>query len=94
MLKKVNFHFTFNYGFIEHFQVSSSKTTHKGAENIKKMNCFVSKVNKETEILKQKWNEIPSYDEVRSKQWIMDNPEHSHTYLIKSFPIFRYNFQS
>ncbi len=77
--------FIFNYGFIEHFQVSSSKTTHKGAEHIKKMNNFISNVNRETEILKQKWNEIPSYDEVRSKQWIMDNPEHSHSFLIKSF---------
>lgn len=77
--------FIFNYGLIEHFQISSSKTTRKGAEHIKKMNCFVSNVNSETENLKQKWSETPSYDEVRSKQWIMDNPEHSHSFLIKSF---------
>lgn len=77
--------FIFKYGLIEHFQVSSSKTTRKGAEHIKKMNCFVSNVNKEKESIIQKRNEISSYDEVHSKHWIMDNPEHSHSFLIKSF---------
>lgn len=77
--------FIFANGFIEHFQVSSSKVNRKGTEHVKKMSQFVSKVNEETEILKQKWNELPSCDEVRSNQWGMDNPEHSHGFLVKSF---------
>lgn len=77
--------FIFGNGFIEHFQVSSSKTTRKGAQHIKEMNHFVSKVNQETEGLKQAWSEMPSYGEVRSKHWSIDNPEHSHSFLIKSF---------
>lgn len=77
--------FIFNNGFIEHFQVSSSKTTRKGATQAKEMNCFISKVSRETEKIEQEWNDIPSFDEVRSKQWIMENPEHSHAYLVESF---------
>lgn len=77
--------FIFSNGFIEHFQVSSSKTTRKGAKHTKEMSCFISKVNREKEDLEQKWNQSPSFDKIRSEQWIMDNPEHSHTYLISSF---------
>lgn len=77
--------FKFDYGYIEHFQVSSSKLTRKGAEHIREINCFVSKINMETESLKQAWNETPSFDKVRSKQWAKDNPNHSHSFLINSF---------
>lgn len=85
-VKKSDFpDFVFDYGFIEHFQVSSSKTTRKGAEHIKEMSCFTSKVNNGKKIIEQEWNENPNYDEVRSKHWTMDNPKHSHSFLIKSF---------
>lgn len=77
--------FKFDYGYIEHFQVSSSKLTRKGAEHIREMNCFVSNVNAETESLKQAWNKTPSFDKVRSKHWTMNNPKHSHSFLINSF---------
>ena len=46
--------FLFDRGFIEHFQITSSKTTRKGAEHAKKEEEFYSKVNRETEKLKQK----------------------------------------
>lgn len=77
--------FIFKKGFIEHFQVSSSKTTRKGAEHIKEVNMYKSKVNKEIENFKYKCNNTPSFDEVRSQHWSMKNPEHSHGFLIKSF---------
>lgn len=77
--------FVFDNGYIEHFQVSSSKTTHKGAEHIKEMRCFVSRVDKETEVLEGEWSDKPSYDKVRSKSWMLDNPKHSHSLLKTSF---------
>lgn len=77
--------FIFDEGFIEHFQVTSSRTTRKGAIHKKKEQQFQVKVSKETEIVKQEWNEIPSYNEVRSKHWRFDNPEHSYDYFVKSF---------
>ena len=77
--------FVFENGFIEHFQVTSSKETKKGAKHTKEMSLFASKVNAETERLKQEWDDTPSFDKVRSKQWMLDNPEHSHEYLVQSF---------
>lgn len=77
--------FIFPNGFIEHFQISSSKANRKGAEHIKKMNLFKAKVNRETEEIMRKWNETPCFDHVRSKSWAMINPEHNYNFLMQSF---------
>lgn len=77
--------FVFDNGFIEHFQISSSKETRKGAKHIKQINRFNAQVNEDIEELKQEWNNTPSFDEVRSKHWAMTNPEHNHDFLIESF---------
>lgn len=77
--------FTFDDGFIEHFQITSSKTTRKGSEHIKEMSCFDAKVKQETEEIKHEWNKTPSFNKVRAKHWSIENPQHSHEYLIKSF---------
>lgn len=77
--------FLFAEGFIEHFQVTSSKTSRKGAEHAKKEGEFYSKIRRETEILKQEWNNAPRTEETFCKQWEMNNPEHSHEYLVRSF---------
>lgn len=77
--------FLFKNGFIEHFQITSSKTTKKGAEHIKEMSNFKKKVNKEADSIKQEWNVNPDFEKIRRKQWILDNPEHNHSLLIKSF---------
>lgn len=77
--------FIFDIGYIEHFQISSSKTTKKGALHLKKMNCFINMVNEEAKILKQDWTKNPDFNRVRSKRWMINNPEHSHDFLIKSF---------
>lgn len=77
--------FIFDNGFIEHFQISSSKTTRKGAEHIREVNKFNIRVNKEAKDIKQGWNESPSFDKIRTKHWILDTPEHNHSFLIESF---------
>lgn len=75
--------FKFDYGYIEHFQISSSKSTKKGAEHLKEMSRFISKVNEEADSFKQECKN--NFGELRVKQWSIDNPDHNHSFLIKSF---------
>lgn len=77
--------FIFENGFIEHFQVTSSVVTKKGATHTKKENEFRRKVDADTEKLKAEWNETPSFDTVRSKSWALTNPTHSYEFLADSF---------
>lgn len=77
--------FVFKNGFIEHFQVSSSKDTRRGVEHIKEMKNFEKKVEDNIKKLEEEWSENPSYKEVRDEHWETSNPEHSHDFLIKSF---------
>lgn len=70
--------FIFNNGFIEHFQITSSKENKKGSVHIKELNNFKDKVKKEK--LK-----IQFEDNQKSKHWVMKYPEHSYEYLVKSF---------
>ncbi len=77
--------FIFKNGFIEHFQITSSRETRKGATHTKKECDFQRKVTAEMEELEQQRSETPSFDEVRSASWEMQNPEHSHALLVNSF---------
>ena len=77
--------FIFDDGFIEHFQITSSRTTRKGATHKKEKEQFKERVYKEMELLENNWKETPSYDKVRSEHWVFNNPEHSYDYLVKSF---------
>lgn len=77
--------FVFDNGFIEHFQITSSKTNRKGSVHKKEESAFVSKVKSETEKIKQEWNETPSFDEVCSKSWVHTNPVHTYEFLVDSF---------
>lgn len=77
--------FIFENGFIEHFQVTSSAVTKKGAKHTKKESEFRRKVDADTEKLKAEWNETPSFDAVRSKSWAFTNPAHSYELLVDSF---------
>lgn len=77
--------FIFDNGFIEHFQITSSQITHKGAAHARKESEFRRRVETGTEELKKKWNETPSFDRVRSESWAFQNPAHSYTFLIDSF---------
>ena len=75
----------FDNGFIEHFRVTSSVVTRKGATHTRKEQEFQSIVDTETAMLEIEWNKTPSFDEVRSKTWTCSNPEHSHEHLVDSF---------
>lgn len=77
--------FIFPNGFIEHFQVTSSRESRKGSQHSKQMNQFAEKVEKETSEIEQDWNDTPSFDQVRSKSWSTPNPQHSHDFLVHSF---------
>jgi hypothetical protein len=72
-------------GFIEHFQITSSKTNKKGAVHKRKMSEFNSKVDKEIKQTEEEWNKNPSFDTIRSKDWNVSNPEHNYEYLVNSF---------
>ena len=77
--------FIFDNGFIEHFQITSSQVTRKGATHARKESDFQRKVDTETEKLKTEWNITPSFDAVRSESWAFQIPVHSHKYLMNSF---------
>lgn len=77
--------FIFDNGFIEHFRITSSQITRKGATHAREESEFRRRVGTESEELKEKWNETPSFDGVRSKSWAFQNPAHSYTFLINSF---------
>lgn len=73
--------FIFDNGFIEHFQITSSKVTRKGAIHARKEGDFQRRVDVDTEKIKAKWYETPSFGGVQSESWAFQNPEHSHNYL-------------
>lgn len=77
--------FKFKNGFIEHFQITSSIVTRKGAEQVKKAKEFYRKVDNDTKKIEKEWNEEPSFDLVRSKTWNFTNPMHSYSNLADSF---------
>lgn len=77
--------FIFENGFIEHFQVTSSLVTRKGATHTRKEHEFHHTIIRETIGIESEWNVTPSFDEVRSKLWVFPNPTHSYEYLVSSF---------
>lgn len=77
--------FIFNNGFIEHFQITSSKVTRKGARQIIKEKEFNREVNLKQEKFIKMCNATPSYDKVRSSISTMNYPEHCYNYLLQSF---------
>lgn len=77
--------FVFHNGFIEHFQISSSKTNRKGAVHKKKEQQFQTTVAEDKEKIISEWSANPDFNQVRSKSWDMDYPDHSYDYLEESF---------
>ncbi|MCI8565729.1 MAG: hypothetical protein HFH61_04860 [Lachnospiraceae bacterium] len=77
--------FIFENGFIEHFQVTSSPTTRRGATHTRKESEFHRTVDIETKEIESEWNGTPSFDKVRSKSWAFSNPIHSYEFLSDSF---------
>lgn len=77
--------FIFDNGFIEHFQITSSQVTRKGATHTRIESNFKCRVNVDAKKIKEEWEETPSFDKIRSKEWVFQNPVHSHSFLIDSF---------
>ena len=77
--------FIFDNGFIEHFQITSSKVNRKGATHAKKESEFQRRVETEIEKLEGEWGKSPSFGRVHSESWEFQNPAHSHEYLMNSF---------
>lgn len=77
--------FVFENGFIEHFQVTSSSITRKGATHTRKESEFLRTVDTETKRIESEWDGTPSFDEVRTKSWEFSNPAHSYDFLVDSF---------
>lgn len=77
--------FVFENGFIEHFQITSSKTNKKGAEHLKKLSLFKNEVEKEAKRFKEDCNTNSDSNKIRSKHLAMKYPEHNYEYLCESF---------
>lgn len=76
--------FIFDNGFIEHFQITSSKENKKGAKQIINEKNFERKTEQTQKQFIKECEETPSFDKVRSCTSSMQNPEHSYEYLCKS----------
>lgn len=77
--------FIFENGFIEHFQITSSKTNKHGAKQLEEVSLFKNKVEKETKRFKEECNDNLDCNKIRSKHWAMKYPKHSYKYLCNSF---------
>jgi hypothetical protein len=77
--------FVFKNGFVEHFQITSSKTNKHGAKQLEELSCFKSKVENETQKLEEEWNDNSDCNKIRSESWDMKYPKHSYEYLCDSF---------
>lgn len=77
--------FIFEGGFIEHFQITSSHTSKKGALHQKEYAHYREKTDKEISEFQKEMNEHPSFDEVQERSWCFKQPEHSYENLVKSF---------
>lgn len=77
--------FVFDNGFIEHFQITSSKTNKKGSAHKKEESEYERKVESEIKEIMQEGNEAPNHDEGCSKTWEFSQPTHSYEFLFQSF---------
>ena len=77
--------FVFKNGFVEHFQITSSKTNKDGAKQLEELSRFKSKVENETKKLEEEWNDNSDCNKIRSESWAMKYPKHSYEYLSDSF---------
>lgn len=73
-----------NHGFIEHFQISSSKTTKKGQEHTKQLNQFKKESENIINNLNHEEIDIHKPLEIAHITNIMNYPEHSYDYLLES----------
>lgn len=72
----------FSNGFIEHFQITSSKSSKRKGSTQEQ---FSGKVRREECTQKKEWEKDESFTGTRSKSWVVESAEHSYTYLVNSF---------
>ena len=78
--------FLLENGFIEHFQITASKENRKGSAEKIDLAMFNKRIDDEVNEFYRYCNEKPSYNQVRSKEWVRDNlPEYSYENLKFSF---------
>ena len=71
-------------GFIEHFQISSSKTNRKGANHQIRKSAFEKQAHEEIRKFKNDLNENPSFDKVQTKNMTFNYNNHSYEFLLES----------
>lgn len=77
--------FVFENGFIEHFQITASKETKKGSQQIIKENDFSRRAEKNEKIFKEECKNNPDFVNVRSVTTAMNFPDYSGKNLESSF---------
>ena len=77
--------FTFESGFIEHFQVSASKLTRKGDEQHRIMTEYEKTVEKHENQFEIECNTNPIHNSIRMMKHEIENPQYSYTNLHDSF---------
>lgn len=77
--------FVFEHGFIEQFEITSSRRNRKGYVHRNKHAEFERKVNQEEDKFKLELDETPSFGVLKSKSWDFKYPQHSYENLEKSF---------
>ena len=77
--------FVSELGFIEHFQVTSSKTNRKGSVHKKEESLFLEKVEESEKQFKSEMDITPSFGEMKSMHLNFSFPEHSYEFFVKSF---------
>lgn len=77
--------FVSELGFIEHFQVTSSKTNRKGSVHKKEESLFFEKVEEEEKQFKNEMDITPSFGEVKPIRHTFSFPKHSYEFFVESF---------
>ena len=76
--------FIFTDGFIEHFQITSSKVTRKGAEHQREYSQYRKKTDAAIKKVQQSMNKHPCFEAVQEYHWSFPQPVHSYENLKKS----------
>ena len=77
--------FLFEGGYIEHFQITSSKTTRKGSQHQKEYSVYHDKVKRDMDEIQSAMNYTPSFGTVQECHWSFQQPPHSYDNLEKSY---------
>lgn len=77
--------FVFDGGFIEHFEITSSRSNRNGYDHKRKHVAFEKMAEQEESAFITSMDETPSFGSVQSKSWAFTYPHHSYNYLVKSF---------